>query len=123
LRTLHELVRSQVLTPQLVPGGWSELGSLDDVAVRTLFTSFARRRLEISEAAMPAGQSSAKSSHGRGSIEYAYLLEGAVAVASNGWSVDLGRGDGLRFSAEFEHVYTSGQAGARLMTIVAFTDD
>lgn len=121
--TLHELVRSPLLTPQLVPGGWSDLDGLDDVAVRTLFTSFERRRLEISEAAMPAAQPSSKSSHGRGSVEYAYVLEGAVTVASHGWSVELARGDGLRFSAEFEHVYTGGPGGARVLTVVAFTDD
>jgi transcriptional regulator with XRE-family HTH domain len=121
--TLHELVRSPLLAPQLVPGGWNELASLDEVAVRTLFTSFERRRLEISEAAMPAAQPSSKSSHGRGSVEYAYVLEGAVTVASNGWSVELARGDGLRFSAEFEHVYTGGRDGARVLTVVAFTDD
>jgi transcriptional regulator with XRE-family HTH domain len=121
--TLHELVRSPVSTPQLVPGGWNALSSLDDVAVRTLFTSFERRRLEISEAAMPAAQPSSKSSHGRGSVEYAYLLEGAVTVASNGWTVALAQGDGLRFSAEFDHIYTGGPAGARLLTVVAFTDE
>lgn len=121
--TLHELVRSPLLAPQLIPGTWNDLDSLDDVAVRTLFTSFERRRIEISEAAMPAGEPSTKSSHGRGSVEYAYLLEGAATVASNGWTVDLAPGDGLRFSAEFDHVYTSGPAGARLVTIVAFSDD
>jgi transcriptional regulator with XRE-family HTH domain len=121
--TLHELVRSPLLAPQLVAGGWSDLESLDEVAVRTLFTSFERRRLEISEAAMPAAQPSSKSSHGRGSVEYAYVLEGAVTVASNGWTVELTAGDGLRFSAEFEHVYTAGPSGARLVTIVAFSGD
>lgn len=121
--TLHELVRSPLLAPQLVPGDWSDLGSIDEVAVRTLFTSFERRRLEISESAVPAGHSSSKSSHGRGSVEYAYVLDGAVTVASNGWTVELGRGDGLRFSAEFEHVYTGGPDGARMLTVVAFTDD
>lgn len=121
--TLHELVRSPLLAPQLVAGDWGDLASLDEVAVRTIFTSFERRRLEISEAALPAGDSSSKSSHGRGSEEYAYLLDGAVTVTSNGWSVELAPGDGLRFSAEFDHVYTGGPAGARVLTIVAFTDD
>lgn len=121
--TLHELVRSPLLAPEVVSGDWGDLAEIDDVAVRTLFTSFERRRLEISESAVPADHPSSKSSHGRGSVEYAYVLDGSVVVASNGWSVALSRGDGLRFSAEFEHVYTGGPHGARLLTVVAFTDD
>jgi transcriptional regulator with XRE-family HTH domain len=121
--TFHELVRSPVLVPQLVARDWGDVSSIDEVAVRTLFTSFEKRRLEMSESAVPAGQASSKNSHGRGSVEYAYVLEGTVTVGSNGWTVELQRGDGFRFSAEFEHVYTGGPAGGRLLTVVAFADD
>ncbi|GAB3197913.1 cupin domain-containing protein [Nocardioides hungaricus] len=121
--TLHELVRSPLLAPQRVTGDWADLDDLDDVALRTLFTSFERRRLEISEAALPTGHASSKSSHGRGSVEYAYVLDGAVTVTSRDWAIELGRGDGLRFSAEYDHVYTGGPAGARVLTVVAFADD
>lgn len=121
--TLHELVRSALLEPQLIRGGWADPSAVDDVAVRTLFTSFERRRLEISESVLPAAHPSSKTSHGRGSVEYAYVLDGAVVVDSHGWRVELGRGDALRFSAEFEHTYTGGPGGARVLTVVAFTDD
>lgn len=121
--TLHELVRSPLLAPQRISADWAGLSALDDVAVRTLFTSFERRRLEMSEAAVPSGHASSKSSHGRGSVEYAYVLEGAVTVSSRGWSMELARGDGLRFSAEHEHVYVGGPEGARVLTVVAFADD
>jgi transcriptional regulator with XRE-family HTH domain len=121
--TVHELLRSPLLAPEVVTGGWADLATLDEVAVRTLFTSFERRRLEISESAVPAGHASSRSTHGRGSVEYAYVLDGAVTVTSNGWSVELDRGDGLRFSAEHDHVYTGGPDGARVLTVVAFTDD
>lgn len=121
--TVPELLRSSAQPPQVITRDWADLGTLDDVAVRTLFTSFERRRLEISEAALPAGEPSSKSSHGRSSVEYAYVLDGSVTVASNGWTVELAAGDGLRFSAEFDHVYTGGPQGARVLTVVAFTDD
>lgn len=120
--TLHELVRGPQLAPELVSSDWADPAEMDEVAVRTLFTSFERRRLEISEAALPAGEQSSKSSHGRGSVEYAYVLDGAITIASNGWTVDLQRGDALRFSAELEHTYRATSA-ARVLTVVVFADE
>ena len=121
--TLQELARTPLAAPQLISADWVDPDRLDEVAVRTLFTSFERRRLEFSEAAFPPGQQSSKVSHGRGSVEYAYVLDGAVTISSHGWSVDLGRGDALRFSAEHDHGYRTGADSARVLTVVAFTDD
>lgn len=120
--TIQELVRSPLVAPELISADWVDPSNLDEVAVRTLFTSFERRRLEFSEAALPARHQSSKASHGRGSVEYAYVLDGSVTIASHGWSVELGRGDALRFSAEHDHSYRTGAGPARVVTVVAFTD-
>jgi XRE family transcriptional regulator, regulator of sulfur utilization len=93
------------------------------VETRTLFASMDRRRFEVTEGVIPAGAVSTKSSHGSGSIEYAYVVAGAVHVRSNGWEVALATGDAIRFSAEFEHVYEAVDHPARVLTIVGFDDD
>ena len=102
-----------------VPPGSSQRG-----AASTRSSGGIRRQPVASGQAL-AGDShpSSKSSHGPGSVEYAYVLDGAVTVASGDWTVELNRGDGLRFSAEQEHVYTGGPAGARVLTVVAFSDE
>jgi transcriptional regulator with XRE-family HTH domain len=121
--TLGELVRSPLTAPELIHADWADPEHAHEVAIRTLFTSFERRRLEVSESAMPAGRQSMKSAHGNASIEYAYVLSGQVTIASQGWSMALGTGDALRFSAEFDHSYRTDEQPARVLTIVAFADD
>ena len=51
------------------------------------------------------------------------MLEGLVTIESQGWSVQLKRGDSVRFSAEAEHVYVTGARSARVLTLLAIADD
>lgn len=117
-----DLLRDALQTPTVI----RHVGFGDDatsVEVRTLFASLDRRRFEVTEGVIPIGAVSTKSSHGSGSIEYAYVVAGAVHVRSNGWEVEVAAGDAIRFSAEFEHVYEAIDHPARVLTIVGFDDD
>lgn len=120
-RSVADLLRDELHTPTVIRGagfGAAPTG----VETRTLFASLDRRRFEVTEGVVPAGTASTKSSHGPGSVEYAYVVAGRVLVRSNGWEVELAAGDAIRFSAEFEHVYDAVD-DCRLLTIVGFNDD
>ena len=120
-RSVADLLRDELHTPTVIRGA----GFGDDasgVEIRTLFASLDRRRFEVTEGVVPAGTVSTKSSHGPGSVEYAYVVAGRLHVRSNGWEVELVAGDAIRFSAEFEHVYDAAD-DTRLLTIVGFNED
>lgn len=119
-RSVTDLVRDTTLTPEVVRSVAADGGTVD---VRTLFVSHQLGRFEMTEGHLPPRTESARSSHGAGSIEYAVVLGGQVEVRSNGWEVELGTGDAIRFSAEFEHTYVTSALSARLLTIVSFTDN
>jgi XRE family transcriptional regulator, regulator of sulfur utilization len=121
--TVPELIRSSLLEPQVLRGGEGPELLVDGVSIRTLFSTADRRRMDFSEGRLPPGSRSAKNSHGRGSIEYAYVVEGLVTIESQGWAVQLKRGDSVRFSAEAEHVYMTGSRPARVLTLLAIADD
>jgi XRE family transcriptional regulator, regulator of sulfur utilization len=118
-RSVTDLVRDTSLTPEVVRAVAADGRGVD---VRTLFVSHELGRFEMTEGRLPPRTQSARSSHGAGSMEYAVVLEGRVAVSSNGWDVDLESGDAIRFSAEFEHSYVTSDVAARVLTIVSFTD-
>jgi transcriptional regulator with XRE-family HTH domain len=118
-QSIADLVRETALAPTVVR---SQPASTGAVEVHTLFASMDRRRFEMSEGTLPPRTSSTKFAHGVGSHEYAVLIDGEVTVRSNGWEVELSPGDAIRFSAEFEHVYATGDTSARVLTIVTFDD-
>lgn len=119
--SVSDLIRPVLLEPQVIRSEGDATG--DDIEVRTLFSTFERRRIELSEAYLPAGVQSARSEHGRAAVELAYVVDGSVRVDSQGWGVDLAKGDAIQFSAEYPHVYTAGPEGARVLTQVGFIDD
>lgn len=120
--TVADLIRSHLAEPEVIRSDGEAL-PVDEIEVRTLFTTFERRRTELSESRLPAGVQSARSEHGRGSVECAFVLDGSVTVSSQGWSIELGTGDAIQFSAEHPHTYTAAPGGAQLLTLVGFTDD
>lgn len=118
--TVSDLIRPVMLQPEVVRA--QDVGAGQEAAVRTLFTTIERRRTELSEAHLPPGAPSANSAHGRGAVEFAYVVDGSITVASQGWQVDLAKGDALQFSAEHQHTYTAGPDGAVILTQVGFVD-
>lgn len=120
-QTVADLLRDSLHAPTVVRAADSTARP-GDTHVRTLFTSFDRRRFELSEGVVAAGTKSMRSAHGVGSVEYAFVIDGTVTVHSNGWSVDLGAGDALRFAAEFDHTYEAGERTVRILTLVGSDD-
>ncbi len=121
--TVGDLIRTHLTEPEVIRAQPGVALPVSEIEVRTLFTTFERCRVEVSESLLPATSSSARSEHGRGATECAIALDGDVEVRSQGWSVHLRKGDAIRFSAEHPHSYTAGSAGAHLLTLVGFTDD
>lgn len=119
--SVSDLIRDTAFAPTVVRFERAEM--VTQVHVRTLFASLERRRFELAEGVIPPHTRSAKLSHGTGSMEYAVVLEGVASVQSNGWEVEISEGDAIRFSAEFDHVYATGDRLVRLLTIVTLGDD
>ncbi|MCD0451660.1 XRE family transcriptional regulator [Actinocorallia sp. API 0066] len=115
-----ELARPRMAGPEVLRADPD--GGAAEQSVRMLFGSWERRRFELSEGWIPAGTRSVKNSHGPGSVEYAYVVSGTVTVAAEGWTVDLGPGDALRFAAEHDHVYTTGPDPARVLTLLSYDE-
>ncbi|MEV4181104.1 helix-turn-helix transcriptional regulator [Streptosporangium canum] len=122
--TFGELTRIHLVGPEVIRRSESvPLAVGDNTAIRTLFAAPDRRRFELAEGDIPAGTRSAKSSHGRGSVEHAYVVEGEVTVETEEWSVTLTAGDALRFASESDHVYATGAAPCRVLTLISFSED
>lgn len=121
--SVADLIRTPLLGPEVIRHGAGAEIVRDHVIVRTLFSTSDRRRFELAEGHLPPHRASTRSAHGRGSVEYAYVTEGSVRIESHGWSVDVDRGDCVRFSSESEHSYVTGPEGASVLTLVSFSDD
>lgn len=121
--TFAELTRSPLIAPEVIRRDEGPAMLDGGVQLRPLFTSSERRRFELAEGVLPPQTRSSKSSHGRGAIEHAMVVEGALTITSQDWSVDLNEGDAMRFSAEHEHVYITGRREARVLTVISFSDD
>ncbi|MEV4221164.1 MULTISPECIES: XRE family transcriptional regulator [unclassified Nonomuraea] len=121
--TFAELTRTHPAGPEVIRRGEGEAVMTGDTAVRSLFDAPDRRRFELAEGLLPPATRSAKSAHGRGSMEHAYVVSGEVTVATDAWSVTLGEGDALRFAAEYDHVYATGELACRVLTLISFSDD
>ncbi|MEU1735019.1 XRE family transcriptional regulator [Streptosporangium sp. NPDC020145] len=121
--TFGELTRVNLVGPEVVRRGENAPLLVGDSAVRTLFAAPDRRRFELAEGDIPAGTRSAKSSHGRGSVEHAYVVSGEVTVETAEWSVTLAAGDALRFASESDHLYITGALPCRVLTLISFSED
>lgn len=121
--TFSELTRSPMIAPEVIRRNEGPAMLDGSVVLRALFGSSERRRFELAEGVLPPHTSSSKSSHGRGSIEHAYVIDGSVTISSLDWSVELRAGDAMRFSCEQEHIYRTARRESRLLTLISFSDD
>ena len=121
--SVSDLLRTHLGAPEVIRRGEGPEIQLEDVSIRTLFAISDRRRMDVSEGTLPPHTRSSRSAHGHASMEYAYVVEGTVSVSSLDWSVELKAGDSIRFSAEAEHVYSTGRRSARVLTLVGMADD
>jgi XRE family transcriptional regulator, regulator of sulfur utilization len=92
-------------------------------SARTLFGSTEGRRFEIYESVFTPEHVHDSAPHGRASEECAYVITGAVTLEIAAWKVQLRSGDAVRFSAEAEHSYRTGQRATRLLTLVSMPTD
>lgn len=109
--------------PIIIRAGEGPVTQLGSTTVRTLFGSTDRRRFEVSVGSIGKNTTSPRENHGNGSVEYAFLIAGTVTVTTSEWSIVLNRGDALRFSAEVEHSYVTGDEGCEVLTLVSPADD
>ena len=121
--TFAELTRTHLAGPEVIRRGEGVPQVVGDTTVRSLFAAADRRRFELAEGDLPPMTRSAKSAHGHGSVEHAYVVSGEVSVETGTWSVRLGEGDAVRFAAELDHVYVTGAAGCRVLTLISFSED
>ncbi|WP_170223084.1 XRE family transcriptional regulator [Nonomuraea turkmeniaca] len=121
--TFAELTRTHLLGPEVLRRGEGMPLQVGDTTVRSLFAAPDRRRFELAEGDLPPLTRSAKSAHGRGSVEHAYVVAGEVTVETGTWSVLLGEGDAVRFAAELDHVYVTGEQGCRVLTLISYSED
>ncbi|WP_326635134.1 XRE family transcriptional regulator [Streptosporangium sp. NBC_01755] len=121
--TFGELTRVHLTGPEVIRHDEGLVLPAGDMTVRALFAAPDRRRFELAEGHIPPGTRSAKSSHGRGSVEHAYVVSGEVTVETEEWSVTIATGDAVRFAAESDHVYATGSAACRVLTLISFSED
>lgn len=115
-----ELIKSSQPEPLVVRS--SDRGS-STTGSRMLFSMMERHRFDISEGFLRAGDHGTLTDHGRGSIEYGYVVSGEVELAVGDETYLLGAGDAVQFSAAQAHAYRSLERASTLLTVVAYTDD
>jgi transcriptional regulator with XRE-family HTH domain len=115
-----ELIKSAQPEPLVIRGVEAPNG---DTKSRMLFTMMERHRFDISEGFLKAGDHGVMSDHGRGSIEYGYVVCGEVELTIEGETYLLRAGDAIQFSAAHAHAYDSPTHDSTLLTVVAYTDD
>jgi len=118
---LDDLIRTPLYEPVVRRCAGPDEGAQS--AVSTLFSSPDRRRFQVYEAVIPAGQFRDNGPHGRGSEEFAYVLSGEVSLEILSWDVRLFPGDTVRFSAEADHIYRADATAARVLTVVSMPSD
>ncbi|MFM2077206.1 MAG: hypothetical protein RJA49_1096 [Actinomycetota bacterium] len=116
--TFSELTRPVVTEPEIV-----RARDADATGARLLFSMMERRRFDLSEGVLTPGQAGVFSDHGRGSIEYGYVVSGSVTLTIEDVDHVLEAGDVVRFSAAMPHAYQAGDGSACLLTVVAYGDE
>jgi transcriptional regulator with XRE-family HTH domain len=120
--TFAELTRSPLTQPEIIRADRSTSDD-DSPRARMLFSMMDRRRFDISEGTLPPHREGVFSDHGRGSIEYGYVVTGSVSVTIADDTYQLDTGDAIRFSSGIPHAYSTGEAAATLLTVVAYSDE
>ena len=115
-----ELTRYPLTEPEIIRRDGVES---DDPRGRMLFAMMERRRFDISEGVLPANTSGVASDHGRGSIEHGYVVAGTVTLTVADKQYVLERGDAVRFASSLPHMYSTGESGATLLTVVVYADE
>ncbi|MCX6521565.1 MAG: XRE family transcriptional regulator [Actinobacteria bacterium] len=118
--TFSELTRSSSAEPLVIrsTGGAGEVSG-----ARLLFTMMDRRRFDLSEGILLPSQQGVFSDHGRGSVEYGYVVSGEVTLTIVDRPIELAAGDAVRFSAGLQHAYRALEGSATLLTVVAYADE
>jgi hypothetical protein len=115
-----DLTRSTVIETEVIR---AESTDSENPRARMLFAMMQRRRFDISEGKLPAHQSGVSSDHGQQSVEYAYVISGAVTLTLGDDKYELGEHDAIRFSSETSHAYSTGDSPAILLTVVSYDDE
>lgn len=115
-----ELIKSAQPEPLVVRGADRSNSSSGS---RMLFSMMERHRFDISEGLLRAGEQGVMTDHGRGSIEYGYVVSGEVELTVDGQVFLLHAGDAIQFAASHAHSYRSTEHPSTLLTVVAYTDD
>jgi len=117
--TFSELTRPAAGAPEII----RSTGTPDSSGARMLFSMMERRRFDLSEGMLHPGQPTVSCDHGRGSVEYGYVVSGTVTLQIGDVEFVLGAGDTVRFSSADAHSYRANEAAATLFTVVTYSDD
>lgn len=115
-----ELTRSSLGAPEIIRASSRADGSS---GARLLFAMMERKRFDLSEGILSPGQAGVFSDHGRGSIEYGYVVAGSVTLGVGDEEYVLEAGDCVRFAAEVQHAWSTGSQQCTLLTVVAYADE
>ena len=118
--SFSELTRSPQTEPLVIRAADR---SDNTTGARLLFSMMERHRFDVSEGFLNAGDGGVMSDHGRGSIEYGYVVTGTVELTVGEQTFSLGAGDAVQFSAARQHIYRSLDAQSTILTVVAYADD
>jgi transcriptional regulator with XRE-family HTH domain len=116
-----ELVRAADEEPQLVRRGQGQEFVTEDESMQvSLLSASPDRAVEIYELTMPPRADSEWHSHGQGTREYTFVVEGRLTVQVASERFELAPGDLLGFAADRDHVYRSGDQDVRLLCVMRY---
>ncbi len=118
--SFSELTRSPQIEPLVIRAADR---SAKTTGARLLFSMMERHRFDVSEGLLAAGDGGVMSDHGRGSVEYGYVVAGGVELTVGEQTIALATGDAVQFSAALQHIYRSVDAQSTILTVVAYSDD
>ncbi len=121
---LTDLVTSQQERPNVVRAGagprWVDRTT--GQATVDLFHSVRPAHFVISHAGFPAGAATTPTSHGSGTLEYAYVITGSVRIDCDDWTEELLPGDAIQLPGHLSHRYAAGAEPTELIIVLAFDD-
>lgn len=117
--TFAEITRMAPTEPEILPAAQAQ----SRARARMLFAELERRRFDLSEGYLPPHTIGVPSDHGRGSMEYAYVVSGRVSLTVGEQEYALGPGDTVRFSSELTHAYSTLDEAATLLSVVCYADE
>lgn len=115
------LVRSNRHEPQVVRLGSGRSFQTEDRAMEvSLLLASPDGNLEIYELSMPPKTESDWDSHARGTHEYAFVLEGTLAIRTLGQVFSLAAGDLIAFRGDADHTYRSGDKPLSILCLMQY---